>query len=499
MNTNDIDLAKLLEFKDKKQLSLKTTQEPLMYDLLINKKKSKPEIDPSIGSEQVPMIDSNLPQTLRQSGGDWRSSDTRSVESNSVNNILSIPGLSGISNFPILNEPQQFPAASLPQNQQSNGLGGSTNASAPSYSMPTLDQKKKEELEKYSALLELHRLVSKHGIVLSRRYTQNDPLEEILAELYLHKNYRKKLNDMRFMHSIIRGGCYVLERGNQHFDPFDINLDGWNDAVGREYNDFEDIYSDLHTEYEEVFKNSPWFRLGLGLVVSGATYGAARNYMKDIPDAKINMNMYNAQQQTQQTQQTQSPQQPPQQALAKQVRNPIAEYNIINNNKIAVENINNMSQIEADLRNMRSDTNTQGTNQTAMDPPNPNTYSMFGPKHTSVTNVYGHNNNGLDNYNRQTKYEAPSRNPNEIEANRIADIQRQNTQFKKDYERDRDRNRDRDSSSYSTNSTRSRVEIPYNLDSKLDQGTKSNNVKLDNISASSGTESRSRSRSQAGY
>lgn len=296
MNTNDIDLAKLLEFKDKKQLSLKTTQEPLMYDLLINKKKSKPEIDPSIGSEQVPMIDSNLPQTLRQSGGDWRSSDTRSVESNSVNNILSIPGLSGISNFPILNEPQQFPAASLPQNQQSNGLGGSTNASAPSYSMPTLDQKKKEELEKYSALLELHRLVSKHGIVLSRRYTQNDPLEEILAELYLHKNYRKKLNDMRFMHSIIRGGCYVLERGNQHFDPFDINLDGWNDAVGREYNDFEDIYSDLHTEYEEVFKNSPWFRLGLGLVVSGATYGAARNYMKDIPDAKINMNMYNAQQ-----------------------------------------------------------------------------------------------------------------------------------------------------------------------------------------------------------
>jgi hypothetical protein len=48
-----------------------------------------------------------------------------------------------------------------------------------------------------------------------------------------------------------------LEWANGRFDPFDVRLDGWSEAVHENVEDFDEIFEELYDKYKERGKMPP--------------------------------------------------------------------------------------------------------------------------------------------------------------------------------------------------------------------------------------------------
>jgi hypothetical protein len=120
----------------------------------------------------------------------------------------------------------------------------------------------KEELlrEKFKVLKKLEELERK-GANLSKKYTMNDPLNEMQGEYEMLINEKEKSNSIKFQGKILMAAITGLEFLNNKFDPFDLKMDGWAEQVNENLNDYDEIFSELHEKYKSKAKMAPELKL----------------------------------------------------------------------------------------------------------------------------------------------------------------------------------------------------------------------------------------------
>jgi hypothetical protein len=120
----------------------------------------------------------------------------------------------------------------------------------------------KEELlrEKFKYLRKLESL-EKKGVELSKKYTMDSNLQEMMGEYETVMDEKAKQNSIKFQGNMLMAVINGIEFLNGKFDPFDIKLDGWSDQVQENINDYDDIFSELHEKYKSKASLAPELKL----------------------------------------------------------------------------------------------------------------------------------------------------------------------------------------------------------------------------------------------
>jgi len=120
----------------------------------------------------------------------------------------------------------------------------------------------KEEMlrEKFKYLRKLEGL-EKKGIELSKKYTMDSSLQEMMGEYETIMEEKSKQNSVKFQGNMLMAVINGIEYLNGKFDPFDIKLDGWSDQVNENLNDYDDIFSELHEKYKSKASMAPELKL----------------------------------------------------------------------------------------------------------------------------------------------------------------------------------------------------------------------------------------------
>ena len=120
---------------------------------------------------------------------------------------------------------------------------------------------KEEELrEKFKYMRKLDDL-EKKGISLSKRYTMDSNLDEMIGEYETIIAEKEKSNAIKFQGKMMMACITGLEFLNSKFDPFDIKLDGWGEQINENIDDYDDIFAELHEKYKSKAKMSPELKL----------------------------------------------------------------------------------------------------------------------------------------------------------------------------------------------------------------------------------------------
>jgi len=128
---------------------------------------------------------------------------------------------------------------------------------------------KEEELrEKFKYMRKLDDL-EKKGISLSKRYTMDSNLDEMIGEYETIVAEKEKSNAIKFQGKMMMACITGLEFLNSKFDPFDIKLDGWGEQINENIDDYDDIFAELHEKYKSKAKMSPELKLLFQLGGSG--------------------------------------------------------------------------------------------------------------------------------------------------------------------------------------------------------------------------------------
>jgi hypothetical protein len=114
--------------------------------------------------------------------------------------------------------------------------------------------------EKFKILKKLEDLERK-GANLSKKYSMEDPLNEMQGEYEMLINEKEKSNSVKFQGKILMAAITGLEFLNNKFDPFDLKMDGWAEQVNENLNDYDEIFTELHEKYKSKAKMAPELKL----------------------------------------------------------------------------------------------------------------------------------------------------------------------------------------------------------------------------------------------
>ena len=114
--------------------------------------------------------------------------------------------------------------------------------------------------EKLKLLRQLEEL-EKKGIQLTKKYSMESPLAEMKGEYEMIKNEREKKNSVKFQQKMLLAFVSGLEFLNGRFDPFDLKLDGWSEAVNENVEEYDDVFGELHEKYGGKAKMAPELKL----------------------------------------------------------------------------------------------------------------------------------------------------------------------------------------------------------------------------------------------
>ena len=98
----------------------------------------------------------------------------------------------------------------------------------------------KEELlkEKFKFLRKLEAL-EKRGVTLTKKYSMDSNLDEMMGEYEMVMAEKEKSNSIRFQVRMLMACLTGLEFLNNKFDPFDVKLDGWSEQVHENIEDYD--------------------------------------------------------------------------------------------------------------------------------------------------------------------------------------------------------------------------------------------------------------------
>ena len=114
--------------------------------------------------------------------------------------------------------------------------------------------------------------IERKGVRLPRRFTMEDPLEEMKAELERVKIDRELDISVRFQRKMLMTCVTGIEMLNGKFDPFDVKLDGWSDAMHEQVGDYDEVFEELHMKYRGKAKMAPELKLMFMVGGSGVMF-----------------------------------------------------------------------------------------------------------------------------------------------------------------------------------------------------------------------------------
>jgi len=114
--------------------------------------------------------------------------------------------------------------------------------------------------EKFKYLRKLEAL-EKKGVELSKKYSMESSLQEMMGEYETIMEEKTKQNSVKFQGNMLMAVINGIEFLNNKFDPFDIKLDGWSEQVQENITDYDDIFSELHEKYKSKASMAPELKL----------------------------------------------------------------------------------------------------------------------------------------------------------------------------------------------------------------------------------------------
>lgn len=124
---------------------------------------------------------------------------------------------------------------------------------------------REEQLKrKYKILRKLDKMKDK-GIPVSKNYTIDSNLDEMEGEYEALKDEEEKKSSIDFYGQMLVMIVNGLEKANQAFNPFDIDIDGLGENIQEGLESYEDIFEALHEKYKSKGTMAPELRLLLQL------------------------------------------------------------------------------------------------------------------------------------------------------------------------------------------------------------------------------------------
>jgi hypothetical protein len=132
----------------------------------------------------------------------------------------------------------------------------------PDKALPSQPQLSKEEMlrEKFKILRKLEAL-EKKGVELTKKYTMDSSLQEMMGEYETIMEEKTKQNSVKFQGNMLMAVINGMEFLNNRFDPFDIKLDGWSEQVNENITDYDDIFGELYEKYKSKASMAPELKL----------------------------------------------------------------------------------------------------------------------------------------------------------------------------------------------------------------------------------------------
>ena len=120
---------------------------------------------------------------------------------------------------------------------------------------------KEETLRQKFEYLKKLETLEKKGAELSKKYSMESNLDEMIGEYETLIEEKEKSNSIKFQGKALMAIVTGLEFLNNKFDPFDIKLDGWAESVNENLDDYDEIFSELHAKYRSKAKMAPELKL----------------------------------------------------------------------------------------------------------------------------------------------------------------------------------------------------------------------------------------------
>lgn len=132
----------------------------------------------------------------------------------------------------------------------------------PDKQVPMEPRMSKEEMlrEKFKYLRKLEAL-EKKGVELSKKYSMDSSLQEMIGEYETIMDEKSKQNSVKFQGNMLMAVINGIEFLNGKFDPFDIKLDGWSEQVQENITEYDDIFGELHEKYKSKASMAPELKL----------------------------------------------------------------------------------------------------------------------------------------------------------------------------------------------------------------------------------------------
>jgi hypothetical protein len=144
-------------------------------------------------------------------------------------------------------------------------------------------KKEEESLKDKLKYLKILEKMEKNGIELSKKYSTESSLSEMIAEVESIREDRQKTASIRFQSQCLMTFVNGIEFLNNRFDPFDLNLDGWSEQVTENISDYEDVFEALNEKYKDKVSVAPeiqlMFKLGGSAVMVAITNHALKTSM----------------------------------------------------------------------------------------------------------------------------------------------------------------------------------------------------------------------------
>jgi len=141
--------------------------------------------------------------------------------------------------------------------------------------------------EKFKYLKKLED-IEKKGATLSKQYSMDSSLEEMMGEYEMIISEKEKSNSMKFQGKMLMACITGLEFLNNKFDPFDLKLDGWAEQVDENIDEYDEIFAELHEKYKSKSKIAPelklLFQLGGSAIMLHMTNSMFRSSMPSMDD-----------------------------------------------------------------------------------------------------------------------------------------------------------------------------------------------------------------------
>ena len=202
-------------------------------------------------------ISEDKPKMKRPSFTDVTSNIFGNNSSSSTDNIsLKVEGPPEINIEPLKN------ATSNPKVETDDGFKTFNEIPvAPSDPPPAPTLSPEETLREKLKILRKLEDLEKRGIQLTKKYSMDSPLAEMKGEYEMIKNEKEKKNSIKFQGKMLMAFVSGLEFLNGRFDPFDLKLDGWSEAVNENIDEYDDVFGELHEKYGGKAKMAPELKL----------------------------------------------------------------------------------------------------------------------------------------------------------------------------------------------------------------------------------------------